>query len=64
MNQAVLYEKPMFQGKCIEIEKDIYSFEETEEYEKSAEEESPDSSSEMKRKSFGSVGSLKILGGL
>lgn len=64
MNQAVLYEKPMFQGKSIEIEKDIYSFEETEEYEKREEEESPESSSEMKRKSFGSVGSLKILGGL
>ncbi|XP_056623233.1 beta/gamma crystallin domain-containing protein 1 isoform X2 [Triplophysa dalaica] len=62
--KAVLYEKPMFQGECIEIEKDIYSFEETEEHEKNAEEESPDSTSEIKRKSFGSVGSLKILGGL
>ncbi|KAA0711163.1 Beta/gamma crystallin domain-containing protein 1 [Triplophysa tibetana] len=64
LKMAVLYEKPMFQGECIEIERDIYSFDETEEHEKSAEEESLDSTSEMKRKSFGSVGSLKILGGL
>ncbi|KAI7804449.1 putative absent in melanoma 1 protein [Triplophysa rosa] len=62
--KAVLYEKPMFQGECIEIERDIYSFDEIEEHEKSEEEESPDGTSEMKRKSFGSVGSLKILGGL
>lgn len=70
INQAVLYEKPMFQGECIEIERDIYSFdmmeepEMIEEPEKSTEEESPDGTSVMKRNSFGSVGSLKILGGL
>lgn len=60
----MLYEKPMFQGECIEIERDIFSFDVTDEHENSAEEESPDGTSVMKRKSFGSVGSLKIMGGL
>nr|XP_055027357.1 titin isoform X2 [Misgurnus anguillicaudatus] len=61
--KAVLYEKPMFQGECIEIEGDIYSFDEIEDQEKIAEEESPDDTSETKKR-FSSVGSLKILSGL
>ncbi|XP_051501977.1 uncharacterized protein LOC127410818 [Myxocyprinus asiaticus] len=63
--KAVLYEKPMFQGECIEIERDIYSFDEEEE-DKSAEKEreSPDSISVQKSKRLSSVGSLKILSGL
>ncbi|XP_052009909.1 beta/gamma crystallin domain-containing protein 1-like isoform X2 [Xyrauchen texanus] len=63
--KAVLYEKPMFQGKCIEIERDIYSFDEEEE-DKSAEKESecPDSTPVQKSKRLSSVGSLKILSGL
>ncbi|XP_073725842.1 uncharacterized protein crybg1a isoform X2 [Misgurnus anguillicaudatus] len=61
--KAVLYEKPMFQGECIEIEGDIYSFDDIEDQEKIAEEESPDDTSETKKR-FSSVGSLKILSGL
>ncbi len=60
--QVLLFEKPMFQGECIEIEKDIYNFDEGEE-EKTEEDEteSPDST---RRKRLSSVGSLKILSGL
>ncbi|XP_065123477.1 uncharacterized protein crybg1a isoform X2 [Paramisgurnus dabryanus] len=61
--KAVLYEKPMFQGEGIEIDGDIYSFDEIEYQEKTAEEESPDDTSETKKR-FSSVGSLKILSGL
>ncbi|XP_051578233.1 uncharacterized protein LOC127454823 isoform X2 [Myxocyprinus asiaticus] len=63
--KAMLFEKPMFQGEFIEIERDIYSFDEEEE-DKTAEEEkeSPDSTSVQKRKRLSSVGSIKILSGL
>ncbi|XP_052001050.1 beta/gamma crystallin domain-containing protein 1-like isoform X2 [Xyrauchen texanus] len=63
--KAMLFEKPMFQGEFIEIERDMYSFDEEEE-DKSAEEEKeiPNSTSVQKRKWISSVGSLKILSGL
>ncbi len=57
----LLFEKPMFQGECIEIEKDIYNFEGEEEKNEEDETESPDST---RRKRISSVGSLKILSGL
>lgn len=60
--QVLLFEKTMFQGECIEIEKDIYNFDEGEEEKNEADEtESPDST---RRKRLSSVGSLKILSGL
>uniref|UniRef100_A0A9J7XB12 Crystallin beta-gamma domain containing 1a n=1 Tax=Cyprinus carpio carpio TaxID=630221 RepID=A0A9J7XB12_CYPCA len=61
--KAVLFEKPMFQGECLEIEQDIYNFDEGEEEKKDEEDEteSPDS---IRRKRLSSVGSLKILSGL
>lgn len=60
--QVLLFEKPMFQGECIEIEKDIYNFDEGEEEKNEEDEtESPDST---RRKRLSSVGSLKILSGL
>lgn len=58
----LLFEKPMFQGECIEIEKDIYNFDEGEEEKNEEDEtESPDST---RRKRLIYVGSLKILSGL
>ncbi|XP_052385949.1 beta/gamma crystallin domain-containing protein 1 isoform X2 [Carassius gibelio] len=61
--KAVLFEKPMFEGECLEIERDIYKFDEGEEEKKDEEDEteSPDS---IRRKRLSSVGSLKILSGL
>uniref|UniRef100_A0A673L6V8 Absent in melanoma 1 protein-like n=1 Tax=Sinocyclocheilus rhinocerous TaxID=307959 RepID=A0A673L6V8_9TELE len=60
--KALLFEKTMFQGECIEIEKDIYNFDEGEEEKNEEDEtESPDST---RRKILSSVGSLKILSGL
>ncbi|XP_058604661.1 beta/gamma crystallin domain-containing protein 1 isoform X2 [Onychostoma macrolepis] len=60
--KALLFEKPMFQGECIEIEKDIYNFDEGEEEKNEENEtESPDST---RKKRLSSVGSLKILSGL
>uniref|UniRef100_A0A673LI10 Absent in melanoma 1 protein-like n=1 Tax=Sinocyclocheilus rhinocerous TaxID=307959 RepID=A0A673LI10_9TELE len=61
--KAVLFENPVFQGECLEIERDIYNFDEGEEEKKDEEDEtkSPDS---IRRKRLKSVGSLKILSGL
>ncbi|XP_059376355.1 beta/gamma crystallin domain-containing protein 1-like isoform X1 [Carassius carassius] len=60
--KVLLFEKPMFQGECIEIEKDIYNFDEGEEEQNEEDEtESPDST---RRKRLSSVGSMKILSGL
>lgn len=55
--KALLFEKPMFQGECMEIERDIYNFREVEENE----EEETDST---RRNRLRSVGSLKILSGI
>lgn len=61
-NQAVLFEKPMFQGECLEIEQDIYNFDEGEEEKNEEDETESPESTRIKRLS--SVGSLKILSGL
>ncbi|XP_067222718.1 serine-rich adhesin for platelets isoform X2 [Chanodichthys erythropterus] len=61
--KAVLFENPMFQGECMEIERDIYNFDEGEEEEKNEEEET-ESPGNTRRKRLCSVGSLKILSGL
>ncbi|KAK2878760.1 hypothetical protein Q8A67_019551 [Cirrhinus molitorella] len=58
--KALLFEKPMFQGECIEIEMDIYNFDKGEE-ENNNEEGETDST---RKKRLSSVGSLKILSGL
>ncbi|XP_073682950.1 uncharacterized protein crybg1a [Garra rufa] len=58
--KALLFENPMFQGECVEIERDIYNFDEGDE-EKNNEEDETDST---RRKRLSSVGSLKILSGL
>lgn len=58
-NQVLLFEKPMFQGECIEVEMDIYNFDEGEE--EKAEEDETDITG---RERLSSVGSLKILSGL
>uniref|UniRef100_A0A8C2HE56 Crystallin beta-gamma domain containing 1a n=1 Tax=Cyprinus carpio TaxID=7962 RepID=A0A8C2HE56_CYPCA len=60
--KALLFEKPMFQGECIEIEKDIYNFDEGEEEKNEEDETESPESTRIKRLS--SVGSLKILSGL
>lgn len=54
----------MFQGEYIEIERDIYNFDEGEEEEKKNEEEVTESPDNTRRKRLCSVGSLKILSGL
>ncbi|KAI2654358.1 Beta/gamma crystallin domain-containing protein 1 [Labeo rohita] len=57
--KVLLFEKPMFQGECIEVEMDIYNFDEGEE--EKAEEDETDITG---RERLSSVGSLKILSGL
>ncbi|XP_046874208.1 uncharacterized protein crybg1a isoform X2 [Hypomesus transpacificus] len=56
--KAMVYEKPGFEGKCLEIDGDVYNLGEGEE---STEEEEE---TEGTWKSLSSVGSIKILGGL
>ncbi|TRY98008.1 hypothetical protein DNTS_032618 [Danionella cerebrum] len=59
--KALLFEKPMFQGECTEIESEIYDFEEEE---KKNEEEQTESSDCSRRTRLRAVGSLKILSGI
>lgn len=58
LSQAVVYEKPGFEGSCLEIDSDVFSFCESEEGGISADGANLDS------KKPKSVGSLKIIGGL
>uniref|UniRef100_A0A3Q3LI95 Beta/gamma crystallin domain-containing protein 1-like n=1 Tax=Mastacembelus armatus TaxID=205130 RepID=A0A3Q3LI95_9TELE len=51
--QAVVYEEPCFEGSCLEIDSDIFSF---------GEDEAPDGANGDSKK-LKSVGSLKIIGG-
>lgn len=55
--QAVVYEKPGFEGSCLEIDSDVFCFGESDEG-IAADEANLDS------KKLNSVGSLKIIGGL
>ncbi|XP_062252713.1 uncharacterized protein crybg1a [Platichthys flesus] len=54
--KALVFEKPNFDGECIEVDGDVYNLQE-------AEEEESDKHDENK-KTLPSVGSVKILGGL
>lgn len=53
--QALLYEKPNFDGECLEVHNDIYNVQELDE-----ESDEP----AVNKKTLCAVGSLKILGGL
>ncbi len=57
LSQAVVYEKPGFEGSCLEIDSDVFSFCESE---GSIAADGAISDSEK----LMSVGSLKIIGGL
>lgn len=52
--QALLYEKPNFDGECLEVHSDIYNVQEDEESDEPA----------VNKKTLCAVGSLKVLGGL
>ncbi|XP_030641590.1 beta/gamma crystallin domain-containing protein 1 [Chanos chanos] len=68
--KAIVYEKPLFQGQYLEIEGEVFDFEEREEEEekKNEVEEQRDVHSNvpavLKEKKLSSVGSVKILSGL
>ncbi|XP_073323282.1 beta/gamma crystallin domain-containing protein 1 [Pagrus major] len=55
--QALVFEKPSFEGECIEVNSDMYNLQEE------PEEEKTDKKQENK-KTLSTVGSIKILGGL
>lgn len=52
--QALVFEKPNFEGEYIEVDSDVYNLEEVEE----------EGDKPVKRTTLSAVGSLKILGGL
>lgn len=52
--QALVFEKPNYDGKCIEVNSDIYNLQEEAEEEQTAKLD----------KTLSAVGSMKILGGL
>ncbi|XP_026156402.1 titin isoform X2 [Mastacembelus armatus] len=54
--KALVFEKPAFDGECIEVDSDVYNLQELEKKEA----DKPDE----KRKTLSTVGSIKILGGL
>uniref|UniRef100_UPI003AAB7EE3 uncharacterized protein n=1 Tax=Centroberyx gerrardi TaxID=166262 RepID=UPI003AAB7EE3 len=56
--KALVFEKPNFDGECMEVESDVYSLRE----EDSQEEE--ETEGDVEKKTLSTVGSLKILGGL
>uniref|UniRef100_A0A673XN57 Crystallin beta-gamma domain containing 1a n=1 Tax=Salmo trutta TaxID=8032 RepID=A0A673XN57_SALTR len=64
--QALVFERPCFEGKCVEIDDDVYDFREggDEEDGGEEEEEEEEEGNPVKRKTLCSVGSLKILRGL
>uniref|UniRef100_A0A8C7KS07 Crystallin beta-gamma domain containing 1a n=1 Tax=Oncorhynchus kisutch TaxID=8019 RepID=A0A8C7KS07_ONCKI len=62
--QALVYERPCFEGKCVEIDDDVYDFREGGDEEDGEEEEEEEEGNPIKRKTLCSVGSLKILRGL
>ncbi|KAM4541638.1 uncharacterized protein crybg1a [Odontesthes bonariensis] len=55
--KAVVFEKPNFDGECLEVDSDVYNLLEREEEEET---DKPD----MKKKTLCAVGSMKIIGGL
>jgi hypothetical protein len=61
--QALVYERPCFEGKCVEIDDVVYDFREGGD-EEDGEEEEEEEANPVRRKTLCSVGSLKILRGL
>lgn len=55
--QALVFEKPNFDGKCVEVNSELYSLQEE------PEEDSTDTV-DKSNKTLSTVGSIKILGGL
>uniref|UniRef100_A0A673XUD1 Crystallin beta-gamma domain containing 1a n=1 Tax=Salmo trutta TaxID=8032 RepID=A0A673XUD1_SALTR len=66
LKMALVFERPCFEGKCVEIDDDVYDFREggDEEDGGEEEEEEEEEGNPVKRKTLCSVGSLKILRGL
>lgn len=65
--QALVFERPCFEGKCVEIDDDVYDFREGGEEEEGGAEEVVEEEAEgnpVRRKTLCSVGSIKILRGL
>uniref|UniRef100_A0A4W5MMI4 Beta/gamma crystallin 'Greek key' domain-containing protein n=1 Tax=Hucho hucho TaxID=62062 RepID=A0A4W5MMI4_9TELE len=63
LKMALVFEKPCFEGKCVEIDDDVYNLREGgDEEEEEVEEE--EEGNPVKRKTLCSVGSIKILRGL
>ncbi|MCI4382280.1 hypothetical protein PGIGA_G00013100, partial [Pangasianodon gigas] len=58
--RAVLYEEPLFQGPCVEIDKDVYDISEEDEEKK----ENGGGENAVQEKKPTAIGSLKILSGL
>uniref|UniRef100_A0A4W5R3A2 Beta/gamma crystallin 'Greek key' domain-containing protein n=1 Tax=Hucho hucho TaxID=62062 RepID=A0A4W5R3A2_9TELE len=62
---ALVYERPCFEGECVEIDDDVYNFREGGEEEEGGEvEEEEAEGNQVRRKTLHSVGSIKILRGL
>ncbi|XP_024285620.1 uncharacterized protein LOC112256535 isoform X2 [Oncorhynchus tshawytscha] len=61
--KALVFERPCFEGECVEIDDDMYDFREGGD-EEDGEEEEEEEGNPVKRKTLCSVGSLKILRGL
>ncbi|XP_014065774.2 uncharacterized protein crybg1a isoform X1 [Salmo salar] len=61
--KALVFERPCFEGKCVEIDDDVYDFRQGGDEEDGGEEEEEEGNP-VKRKTLCSVGSLKILRGL
>lgn len=55
--QALVFEKPNYEGECIEVNSDVYNLQEEPEEEKTGERD-------KNKKTLSTVGSIKILGGL
>lgn len=55
--QALVFEKPNYEGECIEVNSDVYNLQEEPEEEKTGE-------WDKNKKTLSTVGSIKILGGL
>ncbi|KAK6307079.1 hypothetical protein J4Q44_G00222270 [Coregonus suidteri] len=63
--KALVYERPCFEGECVEIDNDVYNFREEEEGGGEEEEEEEEAEvNPVRRKTLCSVGSIKILRGL
>ncbi|KAK3563415.1 hypothetical protein QTP86_027788, partial [Hemibagrus guttatus] len=62
--RAVLFEEPMFQGICVEIDTDLYDVFEEDEEEEEEKENTEEGENKEQKKKLTTIGSLKILSGL